>query len=163
MLSRIFWVSLAGIALVAGMILQSDSGMFGWGDHRDISAKAERTIEDKVERAIDRSFDKMQVTGSDGSEIEVPVETKRAMAGAVGRLVKAETSLAMARAGDSSDGEVAAARIQRDKARAEVDRLEAQIRGYDRAAASEKNALREQIRREVREDIRASVQESVGS
>jgi hypothetical protein len=163
MLSRIFWISLAGIALIGGMILQDGGSVFSWGDHREVSAKAERAIEDRVEHAIDRSFDKMEVMGSDGQEVDVPAETKRAMADAVGRLVKAEANLAVARATDSSDEEMKAARTQRDKARAEVDRLEVQIRSLDRAASSESDALREQIRREVREDIRASVRESVGS
>jgi hypothetical protein len=163
MLSRIFWISLAGIALVGGMILQDGSGIFGWGDHREASAKAEQAIEERVEHAIDRSFDKMEVMGSDGQEVDVPAETKRAMADAVGRLVKAEASLAVARATDSSDEEMKAARAQRDKARADIDRLEAQIRSLDRAASSESDARREQIQREVREDIRATVRESVGS
>jgi hypothetical protein len=163
MLSRLFWIGLAGLALIGGMILQDGGGIFSWGDHQEVSAKAERAIEERVEHAIDRSFDKMQVTGSDGREIEVPAEAKRAMADAVGRLVKAEANLAIARAGDSSDEEIAVVRTQRDKARAEVDRLEAQIRGYDRAASSETDALREQIRREIREDIRATVRESVQS
>ena len=163
MLSRIFWISLAGIALVGGMILQDGGGIFGWGDHREVSAKAEQAIEERVEHAIDRSFDKMEVMGSDGQEVDVPAETKRAMADAVGRLVKAEANLAVARATDSSDEEMKAVRAQRDKARADVDRLEAQIRSLDRAASSETDARREQIQREVREDIRATVRESVGS
>ena len=66
-------------------MLQDGGWSFGWGDDAEISVKAERTIEDKVEHAIDRSFDKMEVIGSDGQEIEVPAETKRAMADAVGR------------------------------------------------------------------------------
>ena len=133
------------------------------GDHAEMSVKAERTIEDKVDRAIDRSFDKMQVTGSDGQEMEVPAEAKRAMADAVGRLVKAETDLAIARVGDGSDEEIKAARANREKARADVDRLKEQFEKLDRAASSDNAVLREQIRREIREDIRASVQESVGS
>jgi hypothetical protein len=163
MLSRIFWIGLAGIALIGGMVLQGGGGVFSWGDHKEISAKVEGSIEDRVDQAIDRGFDKMEVMGSDGQEVDVPAQTKRAMADAVGRLVKAEANLAVARATDSSDEEMKSARTQRDKARAEVDRLEVQIRSLDRAASSESDVLREQIRREVREDIRASVRESVGS
>jgi hypothetical protein len=145
------------------MILQNGGSFFSWGDHREVSAKAEQAIEERVEHAIDRSFDKMEVMGSDGQEVDVPAETKRAMADAVGRLVKAEANLAVARATDSSDEEMKAVRAQRDKARADVDRLEVQIRSLDRPASSESDVLREQIKREVREDIRASVRESVGS
>ena len=163
MLSRLFWIALAGIALVGGMVLQNGGWLFGWGDHAEMSVKAERTIEDKVDRAIDRSFDKMQVTGSDGQEIEVPAEAKRAMADAVGRLVKAETDLAIARVGDGSDEEIKAARAIGETARADVDRLKEQFEKLDRAASSDNAVLREQIRREIREDLRTSVQESVGS
>lgn len=163
MLSRIFWIGLAGIALIGGMVLQGGGGIFSWGDDAKISAKVERSFEDRIDHAIDRSVDKMEVTGSDGQEIEVPAEAKRAMADAVGRLVKAETDLAIARVGDSSDEEIKAARANREKARADVDRLKEQFEKLDEAASSDNAALREQIRREIREDIRASVRESVGS
>ena len=162
MLSRIFWISLAGIALIGGMILQDGGSIFSWGDQREISAKAERTIEERVDHAIDRSFDKMEVMGSDGSEIDVPAETKRAMATAVAELVKAEADLAVAKIGESSDEEMKAARARREKARANVDRLETQIRNLDRASPSERDALREQIKRDVQEDVRTTVRESVG-
>ena len=162
MLSRIFWISLAGIALIGGMILQDGGSIFSWGDHREISAKAERTIEERVDHAIDRSFDKMEVMGSDGSEIDVPAETKRAMATAVAELVKAEADLAVAKIGESSDEEMKAARARREKARANVDRLETQIKNLDRASPSERDALREQIKRDVQEDVRTTVRESVG-
>ena len=162
MLSRIFWISLAGIALIGGMILQDGGSIFSWGDHREISAKAERTIEERVDHAIDRSFDKMEVMGSDGSEIDVPAETKRAMATAVAELVKAEADLAVAKIGESTDEEMKVARARREKARANVDRLETQIKNLDRASPSERDALREQIKRDVQEDVRTTVRESVG-
>lgn len=163
MLSRLFWIGLAGLALIGGMVLQSGGGIFSWGDHREISAKVDESIEDRVDRAIDRSFDKMEVMGSDGQEVDIPAETKRAMADAVGRLVKAEASLALVKATDGSDEELAAVQTQRNKARADVDRLESQIRALDRAASGDSDATREQIKREVREDVRASVKEAVGS
>ncbi len=157
MLSRLFWIGLAGLALIGGMVLQSGDGIFSWGDHREISAKVDESIEDRVDKAIDRSFDKLDAIDSNGQEIDVPAETKRAMADAVGRLVKAETNLALARATDGSDEELAAAQTQRNKARADVDRFEAQIRALDRAASGESDATREQIKREVREDVREAV------
>ena len=163
MLSRIFWIGLAGIALIGGMILQSDGGIFSWGDHREVSAKADRSIEEKVDRAIDRSFDKMTVTRIDGEQIDVPAETKRAMAAAVAELVKAETHYAMVKVGDASDDEVKAAQARRVKARAEVERLEVEIKKLERMSSSEREALREQIKREVQEDVSASVKEAVGS
>ena len=162
MLSRIFWISLAGIALIGGMVLQDGGGIFSWGDDTEISAKAKQTIEERVDHAIDRSVDKMEVVGSDGREVDIPDEAKRAMADAVGRLVKAETDLAIARVGEDDEEAVKAARANREKARADVDRLKDQFEKLDEAASSDNAALREQIRREIREDIRASVRESVG-
>jgi hypothetical protein len=161
MLSRIFWVGIAGFALIAGMAVQ-DGDVFSWGDD-DVSARAERSIEDRVDRAIDRSFDKMEVVGSDGEEVDVPAETKRALAAAVGKLVKAETDFAMARIGEDNEEEMQAASARREEARAEINRLKAEIEQLERTAPSDGDALREQIRREVREDIRDSVRDSVGS
>lgn len=162
MLSRIFWIGLAGIALIGGMILQNGGFLFGWDDH-DASAKVERSIEERVDRAIDRSFDNIDVQGAHGHDIDVPAETKRAMASAVAELVKAETDLAVAKIAEGSDEELKAARARREKARAEVDRMEEQIRKLDEASPSERNALREQIKREVQKDVRESVKESVQS
>ena len=163
MLSRLMWISVAGLALIVGIVVQDGDKIFGWVKDTEISAKAEGAIEDRVAHAIDRSFDEMQVTGSDGQEIDVPAETKRAMADAVARLVKAETDYAMARIGDDSEREVRAARAERVRARAEVERLKTEFEKLERAEDSEKDVLREQIRREVREDVRTSVREAVGS
>ena len=162
MLSRILWISVAGIALVAGMALQNDWPV-SWDDDTEYSEQAARTVEERVDRAIDRSFDNMTVVESNGHEIDVPAETKRAMAAAVGELVKAETDLAMARIGEENDKEVQAASARRDKARAEVDRMKAEIERIERAANGDSSAAREQIRREVQEDVRATVREAVGS
>ena len=162
MLSRIFWVSVAGIAIIAGMALQDGDSIFRWSHDKEVSAKTERSIEAEVERAIDGSFDKMQVVGADGDEIEVPAETKRALAAAVGELVKAEADMALARVGEDDPEALRAAAARRDQARREVDRLKAEIKGHERAAQSEQDALREQIRREVQQDVRESVKGAVG-
>ena len=162
MLSRIFWIGLAGIALIGGMILQGGGGIFSWGDHREISAKMDGSVEERIDRAIDRSFDKMTVMGTDGEEFDVPAETKRAMASAVAELVKAETDLAVARVGEDDEEAVKAAQARRAKARADVDRLEAEIRKLDRASSGDREAIREQIKREVQEDISGTVKEAVG-
>ena len=160
MLSRIMWITVAGLALVAGMALQNDWA-FGWGVDSRVSERTERRIEEKIDRAIDRSFDHMTVH-SDGREIDVPAETKRAMAAAVGELVKAETDLAMSRIGEENDKEVQVASARRDRARAEVDRLKAQIEALEEGGKDGDAARREQIRREVREDVRATVREATG-
>jgi hypothetical protein len=162
MLSRLFWIGVAGIALIAGIAVQDGDGIFSW-DHDESSASSDRSIDERVDRVIDRSFDKMHVVGSDGEEMDVPAKTKRAMADAVGRLVKAETDLAMARIGDDDEEALQAAQSRRNQARADIDRLKSEIRDFERAVQGENEALREEIRREVREDVRESVPDAVGS
>jgi hypothetical protein len=162
MLSRIFWIGVAGIALIAGMALQDGDGIFSW-DHDQASATTEQSIENGVDRVIDRSFDKMRVARSDGEEIDVPAKTKRAMAEAVGRLVKAESELAIARVGEDDEEQLRAASAERDRARADIDRLKAEIKGLGGAAQSDHEALREHIRREIREDVHDTVRDAVRS
>lgn len=159
MLSRIFWISVAGIALVAGMVVQGDS-IFGWHDRAHEMRDSHRA-DSQIDRIIDRSFDKMQVMGPDGQKVDVPAETKRELAGAVGRLVKAETDLALARMGDDDEQEMSSARDRIADARADIERLKTQIKSTEEAATVDQDALREQIRREVREDVRATVREAV--
>lgn len=161
MLSRIIWISVAGIALLAGIALQDGGKIFSWADdHAGTSVKTEQAITDSVDRAVKGSFDKMTITGADGEEIDVSPETKRALAEAVGRLVKAETSLAMLRVRDASEEERKAAEARRTQARADVDRLKAEIKRHDQAAMLESEAITEQIRREVREDVRAEIRDA---
>lgn len=162
MLSRILWISVAGIALIAGIAVQDGIGIFSWTDDHDKSASLERKIEGQVDRAIDRSFDKMQVVGADGREIDVPDETKRALTEAVGRLVKAEADLTFARAGVDDDKDIKSAQARRDQARADVDRLKAEIKGYEgRAARNDRQAIHDRIERQVKEDVRATVHDAV--
>jgi hypothetical protein len=99
----------------------------------------------------------MEVVGSDGQKIEVSPETKRELAGAVGRLVKAETDLAFLRVRDGGDGEVTAAQADRDRAKADVDRLQAQIEQRKEVMDGQADAIREQIRADVRETVRDAV------
>ena len=166
MASRIFWVFIAGLALVTGMVVQDGGWVFDSVEReltveRDVDAQVDRIVDAEVQRAIDGGFDQMEVVGSDGQEIDVPAQTKRAMAEAVGRLVKAQASLAVLRVGDASEEEIRSASALRDQARADIDRLKAEIRSHEQAASLEQNAIREQVRREVRDDIRASVREAV--
>ena len=163
MLSRLFWIAAAGIALVAGIALQDGDSIFGWGARAHDDWHREQAIEARVERTIEGSFDKMQVVDSDGRELDVPATTKRAMARAVGELLKAEAHLAMTRVGEDNEAEMRAALARRDGARAEVDRLKVEIEAFERAAQNEDGALREQIRREIREDVRATVRDAVRS
>jgi hypothetical protein len=160
MLSRLFWIGLAGIAMIAGMAWQE--GIFGWGDdRRRISVVTDRNPDAIVDRAVERGFDKMKVVGAGGKEIDVPPETKRAMAVAVGRLVKAETDLAVLRVTDGNPEERESAQAERDRARAEVERLKAEIKNFEQAARAEQDAVRAQVRAEVRDTVRESVREAV--
>jgi hypothetical protein len=170
MLSRILWITAAGIALVAGTILQNGDSIFG-SSHRSIDASidravdrsvdrtVDRTIHRTIDRAVDRGVDHMQVVGSDGQEIDVSPETKRALAAAVGRLVAAESDHALLRIRHASDEQLEAADARRIQARAEVDRLKAQVKGQEQAARLEHEAVRDSIRRQIRDDIRDAVRD----
>ena len=156
MLSRIFWIGLAGIALVGGMILQG-GGMISWDDDGDHARTVAHRIETKVDAAIDHSFDKMTTVTVDGKKADVPPETKRALAGAVGELVKAETDFAMLKVRDGSDEEMAAARARRDRAKANVDALQERIEQQKQVTDGQADAIREQIRADVRDTVRDAV------
>ena len=154
MLSRIFWVGLAGMALLAGIIIQDGDWLFGWNDRHDMSVATERQIEASVERAIEGGVARMQVVDSDGKEVDVAAQDKRALVDAIGRLVEAETALAMIKIRDGSDGERQAAQARRDRARAEVEALEGKIERQRQATRADRDAVRDQVRDEIRESIR---------
>lgn len=160
MLSRLLWIGIAGAALIAGMALQDGHSMFGWSHKSHFSAKAERSVDAQVERAIEGSFDKMQVVGSDGREVDVPSETKHALARALGQLVKAEADMAIARIGNDDEAALREAGARHDQARREVKRLKAEIKGYERTAQGENGSLRGRIRREIHEEVRDTVPEA---
>jgi len=161
MLSRIFWIGIAGIALVGGMIVQGDRGIFSWGDDADHQRSVAHRIESRVDAAIDRSFDKMQVVGSNGEEIDVPAETKRALASAVAELVRSEADLAVTRIGDEDEGTVRAAEARRTQARAEVDRLKAEIERLENAPARDSDAITAEVRQQIRDEVRAEIRDAV--
>ena len=154
MLSRIFWVGIAGLAMVTGMVLQGDNWFFGSSD-RAIDIGIDRAVDRTVDRAVDRSVDHLQVVGPDGQQIAVSPDTKRAMAEAVGRLVKAEADHAVLRIGDASEDEMRASNARRVQARAEVDRLKAEIKRQEQAP--DRDAVREEVRREIRDTVREAV------
>ena len=166
MLSRILWVGAAGIALVAGMMLQGD-WVFG-PSHRSIDASIERAVDRSVDRTLDRtiartrdrrvdSSDHFQVTDADGRQMEVSPEMKRAMAAAVGRLVKAEANHTVLRIRHASEQEVNVANGRRAQARAEVERLKAEIKAQDRATRLEQDAVPEEVRQEIADTVRDAV------
>ena len=165
MLSRLFWVGIAGVALVTGMILQDGDWFFDMARESEISAKAERAVDRTVDRVVDRAVESsagsMQVVGTDGREIDVPPETKRAFGEAIGRLVKAETSLAMLRARDGSSEDIRVATARRDQAKAEVDALKAAIKQAEQAGKLAGDDLSAQIESDIREDVRASIRDAV--
>lgn len=167
MLSRIFWVGIAGVALVTGMVIQDGDRIFEVASESESLTGVERSIEASVERAVEGSIDQMQVMDADGNAIDVPPETKQALGTAVAALVKAEADLAILRVRDGSAEDRAAAEARRTEARGEVDRLKAEIRDLEEGAGSGQEALSKQIERdvraEVREDIRASVKEAVSN
>ena len=162
MASRIFWVFIAGLALVTGMVLQDGDRIFTWADDEaGISAKTERAIDVGVDRVVDNSVYRMQVVGRDGREIDVPSETKRALAEAVGRLVKAEANLTVLAIRDANEEEIAAASVRRDQARTEVETLKAEIERQRQMSRTQSDAISEQIQREVQDDVRAAVRDAV--
>lgn len=161
MLSRIFWVGLAGLALVIGMVIQDGDRMLAWGHDTEFGQDTERAIVAGIERSVTGSFDKMQVIDSEGREIDVPPQTRREFGVAVGRLVKAETDLAVLKIRDGSDQDMRAAEASRDGAKAEVDRLKAAIKGEEQPAAVDQNAIRDQVRSEIREEIRTEIRQAI--
>lgn len=161
MLSRIMWIGLAGIALVVGILIQDGGGVLSWGDHRQLSHETERDIRSSVERNVGRRIAKMQIVDSDGREVDVPPELKRALATAVTDLVKAETDRAVLRVRDASAERQSAAEARRLAARAEVDRLQGEVQRTAQAAEEEQAAIRDQVRTEVREQVRQAVREAV--
>lgn len=159
MAGRIFWIGVAGAALVTGMVVQDGDEFMALADESEVSTRVDRRIDRTVDRAVDRSVAKMQIADSDGREIDVPAESKQAFADAVGRLVKAEADYAVLRVRDGNRQERAAARARRDHARAEVETLKDAIKQHEQG----RDEVREQIRRNVRDDVRETVRDAVRS
>lgn len=161
MLSRLFWVGIAGVALVTGMVLQDGGRILAWGHDSGVSRSAERAVTESIERSVGSGLERMQVVDTEGREIDVPPETRQALASAVGRLVKAEADLALIKVRDGSTEELAAATARSADARAAVDRLKTEIKDQGEADALEQSAVRETVRQEVRDQIRTTVREAV--
>ena len=157
MASRIFWFLIAGCALIGGMALQDGGTIFSWGDTADESRSMEQRIEARVDREIDESVDNMEVVDSEGQEVDISTETKRALAEGVSRLVKAEAELAVLQIRDGTAEQIEAATVERDKAKADVETLKAKIEGQKDLADEGRQAAQDQIRTEVRETVREAV------
>ena len=110
-----------------------------------------------MDRAIDESVDKMEVVDSEGQEVDISTETKRALAEGVSRLVKAEAELAVLQIRDGTAEQIEAATVERDKAKADVETLKAKIEGQKDLDDEGRQAAQDQIRTEVRETVREAV------
>jgi hypothetical protein len=95
--------------------------------------------------------------------LDLSPETKRALASAVGRLVKAEANLALLGIGDADDKEMAAAQQRRDQARTEVETLKAEIDRQRQASQSQSALVEQRIRDQVREQVREEIRDAVGN
>ena len=153
MLSRIFWIMMVGIALVAGAATQGNL-LFGWGDDEPATEKA---IEARVERSVEGRLARMEVVGEDGRTIPVSPHTKEQLGKAVSRLVSAEGQLALARVTDDGEPALAEAEARRDAARADVERLKAEIDREKQLSRAERDALRTRIREDVRQSVRDAI------
>ena len=150
MLSRILWIGLAGIALIAGAILQNRDGLLDWTDRHHPAA---------IERAVDVGVDTVPIVVTDARQNRVSPDAKRALDEAVHRLLKAETELALVRVRDGSDEARQAAETRRNEARTDVDRLARQIEHKNDGAKVDRDA----IRNEVRDEVRAALHDALGN
>jgi hypothetical protein len=159
MASRIFWVMIAGLALVTGMVLQDGVSIFGWNDR--VSERVERAVDRSVDRTIDRTVDRtidhMRVVDADGREIAADPDAKRALGEAVGRLVKAEADLAVLKVRDGAAQDIQAASTRRDQARTEVETIKAKIEQQDRLSQGNRDDARTQLRDDIRDTVRDAV------
>jgi len=145
MLSRILWLGLAGIALIAGLIL--------WYGNRF----SEQKIKTVVTRAVESGVDQVPIVVIDARKADVSPTARRALDDAVGRLVKAETDLALLHVRHASDEARQQAEIRRNRARTEVETVEDQIERQSGKAGVERDAIRDEVREEVRNAVRDAV------
>ncbi len=160
MASRIFWILLSGAALVTGIALQDGGHILSWGDESERHASIDERVDRAIDKSVDKSVDKMDVVTADGREIHVSPEQEHALTQAIGRLVKAESDLVVVKVRRGSDAEVETATIERDKARAEIEQLKAEI-NREQALRSDSEAKRREIERQVRDDVRESIRDAV--
>lgn len=154
MLSRIFWIALAGVALIGGIIYQNGS-LIDLG-HSDLVR--EQAIEAKIGRTVENHLaDHVTVVTADGHDVTVPRETKKALGEAVSELVAAKAELAILRARNADTAEIQAVERRSEQARARVERLKEDIDEQKRLSHGDRDAIRTQIREDVREAVRGSL------
>lgn len=161
MASRIFWIFLAGLALIAGIATQERNWLLGWTADAGIERSTDAAIEARVEQAIESRFDGTPVVISQGRTVDVTPQTSRELGEAVRRLVAAETELALMRVGDSGEAAAAGARSRRDAARAEVDRLKAEIERHEGLSQPDRDRIRQQVQEGVRSSVRETIRTAV--
>ena len=161
MASRMFWIVLVAVALVGGTLFQGRDLIFGLAGDTAVEARVDRSIEGRVERAVESRFERMHVVGSDGRTIDVAPQTKRELGDAVRRLASAEAELAMIRIRDSGEAAALDARSRRDTAKADVQRLKAEIERPDELSGADRDRIRQQIQHQVRSSVRETVRSAV--
>ena len=154
MLSRILWAGAAGLALLTGMMLQNGARFFTWGHKSEVTRSTEQRLEARIEKTIDRAFDKTDVVTVDGRQIHVSRAQKDAMADAIGRLSKAEAQLVQAKIRNAAPEELAAAQSERDQAKTEVIQMESGMSLDGDAQQATRDAIRERIQAEIRDSVR---------
>jgi hypothetical protein len=156
MLSRLFWIGLAGVALVAGIALQDGREMLAWTGGDEIGLASERIIEARVEHAVEERF-----AGREERSGSPDWDAKHEFATAVRELVGAEAHLVAVRIGGESEEEVREAEVRRDAARATVDRLKQELERQEQLSRQERIELRDQIRTETREAVREQIRSAI--
>jgi hypothetical protein len=150
MAGRLAWILAGGAAIVGGMIVQDRE----WISFDDRSHE-ERVVKAREARS---EAERLRVTVAGERDGEVDPESVRAMTRAVGDLVRTEAALALAEAGDDQ-AEIGAARERRDRAKARVDELKAEIQRQagDSADEGREAAIRDTVRQEIRDGVRDAV------
>lgn len=154
MAGRLAWILAGGAAIVGGMAFQGSNFIhLDDGDGDEIR----RAVEDVRPGAERDARVKVIVDGERHADVEA--EAVKAMTSAVGRLVRAEAALAIAQAGDDPE-EIAQATERRDRARALVDKLAADIeRQAEAKSASAGDPAKVRVRDVVRDEVRAAIRD----
>ena len=153
MLSRLLWIGFAVLALVGGILFQNR--MFFTGAHHEDKDQA---IEARVGSVIDSKIaDRMTVVSAEGRSIDIPRETKQAMAAAIHSYISARAELALLRARNAQPQDIQAAQQRSDTAHAQIERVKAQIDEQRQLSERDRDALRSHIQNEVRQAVRDTV------
>ena len=157
MASRMFWIIMVAVALVAGTLFQGRSLFFGWADDSSVERRVERAVEAPVQAAVESEIAKLHVVNADGRPVKLTEQTKRELGEAMRRFAAAEARLAMVRVADSNQAAAAEARSRRDAAKAELERLQAEIERQEAQYATDRDLARQQVQQEIRSSVRETV------